>query len=75
MRSPKDRTVYVWRCVEIKFRTPHAIDATSSPQLHLLDGVEILRHHLISTQVRRVGFRRLPGVAPDQGQHDIKDAQ
>ena len=30
-------------CVEIIFRTPHAIDATSSPQLHLLDGVEILR--------------------------------
>ena len=26
-------------CVEIKFWMPHAIDATSSPQLHLLDGV------------------------------------
>ena len=23
--------------VEIKFRPPHAIDATSSPELHLLD--------------------------------------
>ena len=28
-------------CVEIKFRTPNAIDATSSPQLDLLDGVEV----------------------------------
>ena len=27
-------------CVEIKFQAPHAIDATLSPELHLLDGVE-----------------------------------
>ena len=30
--------------VEIKCRAPHAIDATLSPQLHLLDGVQIPRH-------------------------------
>jgi hypothetical protein len=30
--------------VEIKYRAPHAIDATLSPQLHLLDGVQIPRH-------------------------------
>ena len=42
--------------MEIKFQAPHAIDATSSPQLHLLDGVEVheglrnnLTHWLIST--------------------------
>ena len=28
-------------CVEIKFRAPHAIDAMVSPQLRLLDGVEV----------------------------------
>ena len=31
-------------CVKIKFLTPHAIDATSSSQPHLLDGVETPRH-------------------------------
>ena len=29
-------------CVKIKFRTPHAIDAMQSPELHLLDDVKIL---------------------------------
>ena len=28
-------------CVEINFQAPHAIDATVSPELHLLDGVEL----------------------------------
>tara|TARA_B100000609_G_scaffold160597_1_gene132252 strand:- start:193 stop:366 length:174 start_codon:yes stop_codon:yes gene_type:complete len=28
-------------CVAIKFRAPHAIDAMVSPQLRLLDGVEV----------------------------------
>ena len=44
----------VWKS---NFWVPHAIDASSSPQLHLLDGVEAheglrnkLTHWLISTQ-------------------------
>ena len=32
-------------CVEIKFRTPHAIDATLSPWPHRLDGVEVHEGH------------------------------
>ena len=54
-------------CVEIKFQAPHAIDATLSPSLCLLDGVEVhkglhnssqdnLTHWLISTQVGVVPF-------------------
>jgi len=31
-------------CVEIKVQAPHAIDAILSPQLQLLDGVEVPRH-------------------------------
>ena len=51
-----------YTCVEIKFRAPHAIDATFSPRPRRLDGVEAhegphnisqdnLTHRLISTQV------------------------
>ena len=38
----------VWKS---NFGVPHAIDATSSPPLHLLDGVDNLTHWLISTQI------------------------
>ena len=34
-------TCYARACVEIKFQAPHAIDTILSPQLHLLDGVEV----------------------------------
>ena len=47
------RADHVGVCVEIKFRAPHAIDATLSPWRRL-DGVEAREeptHWLISTQV------------------------
>ena len=37
--------------VKIKVKAPHAIGATVSRELHLLDGVSYLTHWLISTQV------------------------
>ena len=60
-----DRPFGSWSCVEIKFRTPHAIDATSCPQLHLLDDVEILLHRRDVVQITaadrwRRGSRRSP---------------
>ena len=48
-------------CVEIKYRAPHAIDATLSPWPRRLDGSEAhddLTHWFISTQVG--SFRRSP---------------
>jgi hypothetical protein len=36
----KNATTICATCVEIKLQAPHAIDATLSPELHLLDGVE-----------------------------------
>ena len=62
----------VWKS---NFWVPHAIDASSSPQLHLLDGVEVhegprnssqdnLTHCLISTQV---SASRTSSVRPCSG--------
>ena len=65
----------------IKFRAPHAIDATSSPQLHLLDGVEVHEGLGNNSQdfhtdtgsrgpISKTGFT-LSGDGPTAGSSDI----
>ena len=64
--------------MEIKFRTPNAIDATSSPQLHLLDGVEGYPNSMVDFHTERgsrgpiskTGFT-LSGDGPTAGSSDM----
>ena len=67
--------------MEIKFRTPNAIDATSSPQLDLLDGVEVHEGYPNSLvdfhtdtgsrgPISKTGFT-LSGDGPTAGSSDI----